>query len=296
VTLPYLLRLLCLSLACFLAVNLAADLAVRWFSARAIRRAERLPAHLAARMLFALRLFPAGFALFCVIGFCVPSYLWLEPDSAQEAAGFVCLTAAALSAAMWMTSFARAALAARRSSRYVRDYADTRGTVALLGILRPRVIVSSEAASQLTAAQLDVVVSHEIAHQASRDNLKRLLILLAPGFSFGNIERAWKRFSEWAADDVAVGGDPQRAIELASALVSVARLSAGGAIPELASALVADGAGLAERVDRLLQDRATEPNKSSKLLAIAFAIAAGIGLASPLALPWVHRVLEHLMD
>ncbi len=294
-TLPYILRLLCLSLACFFAVNLASDLAVRWFSARAIRRAERLPAHVAARMLLALRLFPAGFALFCVIGFCVPSYLWLEPDSAQEAAGFLCLTAAALGAAMWIASFARAALAALRSSRYVRDHADTSGTVALLGILRPRVIVSSEVVSRLTAAQLDAVLSHELAHRTSRDNLKRLMILMAPGRPFRNIERAWKRFSEWAADDVAVAGDPRRAVELASALVSVARFP-GGTLPELATALVADGAGLAERVDRLLQDRAVESSNSSNLLAVSIAVAAGIVLAAPLALPWVHRVLERLMD
>jgi Peptidase family M48 len=296
VTLPYHLRLVCLSFACFFAVNLAANLAVRWFSSRAIRRAVHMPARHAAQMLLALRLFPAGFALFCVIALCVPSYLWLEPDSAAEAAGFVALTAAALGALMWVYSLSQAVLAAVRSRRYLRDRLHIGREVALVGILRPRVIVSSEVASRLTASQLDVVLRHELAHRASRDNLKRLLMLLTPGCFFANLDRAWKRFSEWAADDWAVEGDPLRAVELAAALVAVARLSRGAAPPELASTLVCDEARLAERVNRLLQDRPSVSTTSPKLLPVAIGIAAGIALAAPLALPWVHRVLERLMD
>jgi Peptidase family M48 len=296
VTLPYLLRLVCLSLACFFAVIFAANLAVRWFSPRAIRRVEHMPPRLAAQMLFALRLLPAGFALFCVIALCVPSYLWLEPDSAGEAAGFPALTAAALGAMMLAFSLSRAALAVVRSRRFVRAGSPDGRTIALFGIFRPRVIVSSEVASRLTASQLDVVLRHELAHRASRDNLKRLLMLLTPGCFFTSLERAWMRFSEWAADDWAVEGDPLRAVELASALVAVARLSRGAAPPELASALVCDEARLAERVNRLLQDRPIASATSPKLLPVAIGIAAGIALTAPLALPWVHRVLEHLMD
>src|SRR5271154_1156465 len=97
-TLSYPLRLMCLSLACLFAINVAAALAVRCFAAPAIRRAERMTAQAGARFLLALRLLPAALAILCVAGLCVPSYLWLEPASADEQAGALCLIAAALGA------------------------------------------------------------------------------------------------------------------------------------------------------------------------------------------------------
>jgi beta-lactamase regulating signal transducer with metallopeptidase domain len=317
VTLPYLLRLACQCLACFFAVSVTAGLMVRWFSATAIRRAERLPAGRAARMLLVVRLFPTGFGLFCVIGFCIPSYLWLEPNAADEGAGLALLIAAGLGAVMWVFSLIRASRAAVQSQRYLRD-CENRGTeihadvametvpllvipqggrtVALSGILRPRIIVSSEVVSALNTAQLDAALRHELAHHASRDNLKRFLILLAPGFLFKNLEKSWKQFSEWAADDSAVADDPRRAVELASALVCVARLRAGFVPPELATTLVGHRDELSPRVDRLLGQRPAQVAGSRRLrLALTIGIAT-IAALTPAALPWVHRVLERLMD
>jgi len=317
-TLSYPLRLMCLSLACLFAVNLASSILLRCLATRAIRRAERMEARQAARFLLALRLLPAVFALFCVAGLCVPSYLWLEPVSATEQAGAACLIAAVLGAALWMASIVRASLAALRSFHFGRrcrriglkqgltplpiiEIAGGGRVVALAGIFRSQLVMSSEVAAALDPAQFDAVVWHELAHHRSRDNFKRLLIALAPGWFLGLHERAWKRFSEWAADDRAAAGDSRRAADLAMALVRVARLEAGALPPSLATPLVTNNdAELAARVDRLLENRtagAAASHRRSPWSIAAFAAGlVGIAMLSPAALAWVHRILERLMD
>ena len=98
--------------------------------------------------------------------------------------------------------------------------------VALVGVWRPRLIVSKEAAAVLDRHQVDAAIRHELAQVSAFDNWKRLAILLAPGFFLERLGRAWKQFAEWAADDRA--GSP---LELAEALVRVARLNPGARPP-----------------------------------------------------------------
>ena len=54
--------------------------------------------------------------------------------------------------------------------------------VSLAGVWRPRILVGSEARAALTPSELDLAISHEIAHRRSRDNLKRFLMYCAPDF------------------------------------------------------------------------------------------------------------------
>ncbi len=122
--------------------------------------------------------------------------------------------------------------------------------IALVGVWKPRLIVSKEAAAVLNREQLVAAIEHELAHEASRDNLKRLMILIAPGFLLGKIERARKQFAEWVADDCA--GSP---VDLAEALVRVARVSAGAKPPALSTSLLRETEELGARVDRLLAGR-----------------------------------------
>jgi hypothetical protein len=301
-TMPYLLRLACLSLACFFAVNLAAGLTVRSFSTRAIRWVERMSARRAARALLFLRFFPAGFALFCVLGLCIPSYVWLEPHAGDEGVGFICLSAAVFGAAMWAISLQRSASAVIHSVRYTRALKSDIVTVpnagrlvALAGLFRPRILISDEVIAALSDDELNVVLQHEYAHRSSHDNLKQLLILLSPGFGLGKLERAWQRFSEWSADDLAVAGDPRRAADLAAALVSVARLRPTPT-PALSTSLIDDNTGLSGRVDRLLQDRPASADRTSRFALITLAVIVVTAPFAPTALAWVHRVLESLMD
>ena len=78
----------------------------------------------------------------------------------------------------------------------------------------------------------------------SADNFKRLLLLLAPDalpFLRGSaaVERAWLRFTEWAADDSAVNQDAACSLSLAEALVRVARLGVAAHASSLISHFVA---------------------------------------------------------
>ncbi len=89
---PYALRLLCLCLASFFVVNAAAGLAAGLASRAIVRMAETMRPRSAARVLFGVRVLPCVLGAGAVLLFCVPSYLWLEPQSYSERMGWVCLT------------------------------------------------------------------------------------------------------------------------------------------------------------------------------------------------------------
>jgi beta-lactamase regulating signal transducer with metallopeptidase domain len=159
----------------------------------------------------------------------------------------------------------------------------------------------------LSAEQLAAVVRHERAHGISRDNLKRLFMVLAPGMlpfvsGFRTLERAWAKLTEWAADDRASAGKTRRSLSLASALVRVARLGSAMSAPPLVTSLMADGAELSERVDRLLhpvrpslRGRDREPILMATAgLLLTGALAAII--AHPATLHSAHECLEFLIQ
>ena len=261
--LPYLVRLACLSLACFLLVHVTLAMGINWLAPRVLAWAKRRNAGSAAALLLAARLFPSAAAVLVVAGVCVPSYLWLEPESTVEQVGAICLAAAILSLFSWGIAAGRGLRAAVISMRYARQYRrlgsetrfagestcvsvieDAGGLFALAGILRPRLVISREVLETLSEAELEAALRHERAHRTSRDNLKRLLLLLAPAPQLAGLEaleRGWTQFTEWSADDRAVGGDSNRSLALAGALVRVARLGIPAEASPLMTSLVADG-------------------------------------------------------
>jgi Zn-dependent protease with chaperone function len=321
--LPYLPRLLCISLATFFLVHLALGMAVFPIARPAARLGERIRPHLAARCLLVLRLLPAAGAAFVVVAVCLPSYLWLEPEAPTERVGFGCLAVALLGTAMWGISIARGLRAAAGSRRFLRrcrrtgsparlpgDPADTwldawivdgaAPLLALGGIVRPRLVISREVVSALPAEQLAAALRHERAHWTARDNLKRLCILLTPGIlpfsgSSRTLERGWRKFAEWAADDRAAAGSARRSFALAAALVRVARMTAD----------VGDTDQLAARVDRLLRE--AQPSSPSEwsagprpILALSaillMAASLAVAILQPAALYSVNAALEHLVE
>jgi Zn-dependent protease with chaperone function len=311
--LPYATRLVCLCLASFFLVHAAFALAARCLAPATLRLAEGLRARSAARLLLALRLFPAAIALAAVAGLCVPSYLSLEEEGGAEFVAFTCLTAAIFGAAVWMVSWARSLRAVVRSHRYVRQcrrsgsvwIADgTAPFLGIAGIFRPKLIVSRSVADALSGEQLAAAIRHERAHQSSADNLKRLLLLLAPDplpFLRGSsgVERAWLRFTEWAADDWAVRQDSACSLSLAEALVRVARLGAAAPASPLMSHFVAASVDISLRVERLLSPAVESETRQSVRVALCGLLVALPAVAFPMTqtstLRTVHSLLERLM-
>jgi Zn-dependent protease with chaperone function len=323
--LPYLLRLLCLCLASFFVLNVAAGLLVCISSKSAIRFAESRTPKRAARLLVGLRLLPFALAVLFVLGLCVPSYLWLEPTATSERVGLMGGLLGLLGAATWLNALARtaqslfASLRHNRLCRFAGQEARLPGEsspvvlveneaplLAMSGLFRPRLLISRSVLQNLSAEELDASLAHEHAHRASRDNLKRFLIQLAPDiFPFFHplrtLERTWSRFAEWAADDQATAGDSGRAVSLAAALVQVARLGRGPRLPFLSTSLLASDRDFSARVDRLLETvpaipaPAAQPQPALRTAGVLLVGCLAALLATPATLAVVHELLELLL-
>jgi hypothetical protein len=323
--LAYSMRLVCICFASFFLVQAVFSGIVNIAARAAIRSAGGLRPGFASRILFALRMAPLGLAGFAVFGLCIPSYVWLEPNSGGEQVGWPCVALALLGAAACFGSLARVMFAASRSLQYGKACGNAgRQTVlgkdcvqativpqpgpllAVAGIFRLRLIVSADTLRALSPDELDAALRHERAHRVWRDNFKRLLFLAAPrGFLFSQglaaIEREWSKFAEWAADDFAAAGDSQQALLLAAALVRIARLGTFASQSAVVSSFV-EACDLSERVDRLLCVAPPPEHFSSKMRALmggltlvaAFLVAAAI--LWPASLSGVHFLLERLID
>ena len=320
---PYLLRLLCLCLAAFFVIHSVVGVAVAAAGGAAVRAARRMRPRSAGRFLLALRLLPAALGLIVVGGLCVPSYLWLEPESNAEELGAGCLAAAMLAAAVCGISMARGLRAAFRSARHARGcerlgrlsklagwqrpvrIVDVHAPLlAMVGVVRSRVVISKPVIDALSAGQLAAALRHEEAHRVSRDNLKRLLLVLAPGLlpgfdGFGAIERGWARFTEWAADDEAAAGDAHLSLALAAALVRMARMGGHPPPVRLATSFLGDSREISARVDRLLGPVPAAParrgNSASVAAGLALAAACAASMLHPATLQTAHRIIEELI-
>ncbi len=184
--------------------------------------------------------------------------------------------------------------------------ADKNPVLAVAGVLHPRLLISRRVMRGLSSEQRQAALRHEQAHRASGDNLKRFLILLAPDAfpfvgTFGRLERAWAKFTEWAADDQATEGDPQRALSLASALVCVAKMGSGRRPGYLSCSLVGGDQELSERVERLLRPQAKPGKPVKEVIALLSGITALVASAVAVQTLWpgslsvVHQALEQLV-
>jgi hypothetical protein len=225
-----------LGLSWFAAVNIAGTLAA-WLAAHAMARRR-----CSAGTLLVLRLLPAGLSAFFVGALFMPAHWRFEQPDVDERFGVALSALAGVAGLLLARAAVRAVWILRTDLRFAaltRRLSTPRGTafevtglcgVSLAGILRPRILIGSSALAALTPAELDVAISHEIAHRRSLDNLKRFFISCAPDL-FGwlpaarQLEARWEAETECQADASAVSGDNGRAVVLASALVKVARLA-----------------------------------------------------------------------
>ncbi|HJR07501.1 MAG TPA: M56 family metallopeptidase [Pyrinomonadaceae bacterium] len=329
---------LSLALAALLCANVAATLLsiALW---RALGRVlARRSASAQAQILLYLRLMPFACAALFVCGFIVPAYLYHEPHTTNEVVSFKLALFAAccfagLALALWRGL--RSWIATRRLvadwlrhsepvtlagvSLPVYRVRHRFPVIAVVGVRRPRLFIASHLFDELSTEELHAAVMHEQGHLAARDNLKRALLracrdvlMLIPAGR--TLDDAWAEQSEAAADEhAAQTGGATLALDLASALVKIARLvPAGGATPRRMPAgaflVGASGArGIAWRVGRLARLATNDlPHSHASnaalnlLLAVALGFAliasATVSLSQPQALAPLHDALEHVVD
>lgn len=326
--LSYPLRILFLALAAGYLLHAALMLALRLAAPGLDRRAARLAPRVAANWVLAWRAAPLALTALLIGGVVLPVYLHFEPAGRGEEVGLAFLLAAALGAAAGVLAlgrYIRAAWALRRlerecargGERLAADCAlpvcavrSAEPFMVLAGLRAPRVVVSTGALRRLTPAQLAAALRHEQAHRAAGDNWRRWLLLIlpdaVPGWHWRGAEGQWTRYSEWAADQAAAGGQAWRALHLAEALLAIGRGQAGGGqlgarFGRLVTGLASDGRELAARVDRLLADPEAPPRRQFPgwpALALASAGLAAVAVAALLLLPRaaaLYPVLERLV-
>jgi Zn-dependent protease with chaperone function len=298
-----------LGLAWFAVVNAMACV-VAWLVARRLLKWGRcLPT---APHLLAIRLGPAIVAaVFTVLVF-LPVHWRFEPLDSDESFGFVVRGLALVSGALLVRAGWRAYRALRQSAALQslvmptlgragdRAYvSDRHEGISLAGVFRTRVIVGSEACARLTPAELDVAIAHERAHERSRDNLKRLAMCCAPDFLGGTgigrrLEAAWRAAAECQADALAVAGSETRAVDLASALVKVARVTSDSptAVRPPVWSTFHEAPLLETRVRRLLnREPSAEIGRHRLSLSCVMAAVAGSIWMSGHQLHWLTETL-----
>ena len=176
--------------------------------------------------------------------------------------------------------------------------------MALVGVLRPRLLVTRGVLTALTREELAASVAHEMGHRRAWDNLKRLAMRAAPDLlavtsTAHAIERRWAAAAEHAADRLAAGNDNPTRCALASALVKVARLMPPMTpVTEPISTLL-DGGEIASRVEHLLDDRALAPaarNHSTGRVIVLAILAVTLAIGYTPLLQIVHNTTEVLVN
>jgi Zn-dependent protease with chaperone function len=301
----------------FLVLNMALSLAAAAGARHAIRLLARASGAARARWLLALRLVPAAASVVFVVAVFLPSFLRLEPRNFDEAFGITTTTFAVgacvlLAAAVWRGAAAladawhrtRAWLKPARRIHLpacsVDAYCLPGGPPAmtLVGVIRPKLLVTRQLLDLLSDEELRAAVEHESGHRSSWDNLKRLLIRATPDALSvlpvcRQIEQEWALAAEHAADAHAAH-DHACGLALASALLKVARLTGPEAAASLASPLVG-GDAIASRVARLIEPAPHMPKSVFRRVGTAAAI---IGSTAVLAagyaplLKTVHDISE----
>jgi Zn-dependent protease with chaperone function len=260
---------------------LSALVLAAWRSLQRLQVTERSRAGL----LFAARVLPFVASVAMTLAFVVPSFQLLEPRSitVDEGIGAMPLALGVCALLLIACGCFRVIAAHTITSRVVAGWLDgarplgvdavapTVGQtlafhsiggappVTLVGVHKPRVLVSESAVALLSHDELHIALKHEDAHLRARDNLKKLVFRFCPFPGMAKLESAWSQTAELAADDAAVS-NADDALDLAAALVKLSRLLPVGAAPVCTVGFVTGSIGT--RVERLLAWNEAEVRKS----------------------------------
>ncbi len=327
---------LCLALAALLIFNALASLAAAglW---RALKwRVAEWPAAMRARLLFALRFVPPALSLLVVGTLLVPAYLIHEPRDTDEVvtlrlAALAGLSIIGIALALWRG--VAAWLATRRLAAEWTTHAKPLHIdglslpayslrhpfplIAIVGVFRPRIFVATHLLAALSPDELAAAIEHELGHLAARDNLKRALLracrdaltIVPTGRA---LDLAWAECAEIAADEYAARVRGQAgALDLASALIKIARLVPAGAKPltamapaGLLSSYVAADGQVSERVRKLANlstDALNFPSQSLPTRLLHWACGCGLlvsltcAATDPRVQRLTHDAIEHIV-
>jgi Zn-dependent protease with chaperone function len=284
-----------------------------------------------ARLLFSLRTLPALVAFLSVTLLLVPAYVAYEPRHTAERVSFKLGLLAFISATGIAVSIYRGIATYRATANLTSDWLrqgkriqvsgidieayqieHTFPLIAIVGFTRPRLFVASQVLEILTPEEISAALAHENGHLVARDNLKRGLLracrdalLIIPSGRL--LDRAWSEASEEAADETAARQGNGVALDLASALVKIARNIPQGARPTMPAGVFLLGdeetKGIKSRVRRLIALAASDYRPGSRHDAfqnLLFWAPASMLLAtlvvsatSPFLLSRVHYLIEH---
>ena len=325
---------LSLLLAALLTFNSIASLVIAGLWRIVGRTTYNWSAATRARLLFSLRTLPALAAFLFVALLLVPAYLAYEPRHTGESVGFKLGLLAFLSATGIAVSIYRGIATNRATANLTSDWLQQGKPIqipginiksyeihhqfpliGIVGFLRPRLFIASQVLALLTPEEIAAAVAHENGHLEARDNLKRGLLqacrdalLIIPSGRL--LDKSWSEASEEAADENAARQGNGVALDLASALVKIARIIPLGARPTMPAGVFLLGdeetKGIKSRVRRLIALATTERGTASRhdrltllgvwgpvsLLLIGFVVAA----TNSHLLAEVHYLIEHAVS
>jgi hypothetical protein len=233
-------RGIAVSLTCFVLLYclLSALVVIVWRPLKLLHVAQQS----VAALLFELRILPLLASVVITFALVVPSFQRLEPRSINEGMGAMPLALGVCALLLIAYGCFRVIAAQIRSTRVVTRWLDgarplkvngestvtfqsRRGAppLTLVGVRKPRVLVSESTVALLSPDELNIALKHELQHMKSRDNLKKLIFRFCPFPGMAKLESAWLEASELAADDAAVSNQ-RDAVDLAAALVKLSRL------------------------------------------------------------------------
>ena len=287
-----------------------------------------------AEVLFAMRVGPPALALISVTLFLVPSYIRYEPYTTAEVvskklAAMAILSVIGVTLALWRAL--RASMATRSLGREwlsnavpirlsgigVPTFRITNSfpIIAVVGVVRPRLFVANHVLERLSEAELTAAIAHECGHLSAHDNFKRsllracrdVLMIVPCGRS---LDRAWAEAAECAADEHAAQQNAETALNLASALVKIAKMVPVGArasVPMAAFLVgIEETRGVKARVRHLLEIasngcRQATPNFTiTRVLpatSLGFLLVLAVAVAStPQILVTVHSMVERAVE
>jgi Zn-dependent protease with chaperone function len=281
--------------------------------------------------LFLLRTFPVALGAASVLLLFAPAFWIHEPRQGFERVGFNLALLATISLLGILLAVVRGVAAGRATRRLAADWLRDAAVVhlpkvkipayqiehrfpliAVVGAFRPRLFIARQVMEKLTPEELSAALEHEAGHITSHDNLKRSLmrfsrdmLLIVP---FGrSMDAAWIVAAETAADEYAARRGTRKGLDLASAMVKIAKMIPAGARPTMAAGafLVGDEAkiGFKTRVSRLLQfshDNKAQAGFNSSISTLLRLAPLGLALLvigiianEPEILSQVHSVIEH---